>query len=87
MVNHILRECSKPEQKEYKTRNDRLGKLIKWELCKRLKPDPITKYMHTPEPVLENRIHKIVSDFDVLMDFLIPDRRPELGITKKVKFQ
>ena len=37
-INHIS-ECSKLTQKEYKTRHDWLGKVIHWELCKKLKFD------------------------------------------------
>ena len=39
MVNHIINECSKLAQKEYKTRHDWVGKVIYWELCKSLKFD------------------------------------------------
>ena len=43
MVNHIINECSKLAQKEYKTRHDWVGKGIKQELCKILKFDSTTK--------------------------------------------
>ena len=36
-INHIICECSKVTQKEYKTRHDRVNKVIHWELCKKLK--------------------------------------------------
>ena len=42
-VNHIISECSKLTQKEFKTRHDRVGKVIHWELCKRLNFDYTTK--------------------------------------------
>ena len=38
-INHIISECSKLARKEYKTRNDWVGKIIYWELCKKLKFD------------------------------------------------
>ena len=34
-INHILSECSKLAQKEYKTRHDWVGKVIHWEMCKK----------------------------------------------------
>ena len=34
-INHIISECSKLAQKEYKTRNDRFSKVIHWEMCKK----------------------------------------------------
>ena len=35
-VNHIVSECSKLAQREYKIRHDWVGKVIHWELCKKL---------------------------------------------------
>ena len=34
MINHIISECSKLAQREYKTRHDWVRKVIHWELCK-----------------------------------------------------
>ena len=51
-INHIISEFSKLAQKEYKTRNGWVGKVIQ---CKRFKFDHTNKwYMHNPAPVLEN---------------------------------
>ena len=38
-INHIISEWSKLAQKEYKTRHDRVGKVIHRELCKKFKFD------------------------------------------------
>ena len=35
-VNHILSECSKMAQKEYKRRHDWVGKKVHWEVSKRM---------------------------------------------------
>ena len=71
-INHIISECSKLAQKENKTRHDWVGKGIHWEMCKKLKFDHTNKwYMHNPEPVLENNIHKLLWDFDIHTDHLI----------------
>ena len=32
-INHIISECSKLAQKEYKTRHDWVDKVINWEMC------------------------------------------------------
>ena len=46
-INHIISECSKLAQREYKARHD-------W-LCKKFKFNHTNKwYMHDPAPVLEN---------------------------------
>ena len=37
MINHIIIECSKLEQKRYKTKHGFVGKVIHWELCKKFK--------------------------------------------------
>ena len=52
-INHIINECSKLAQKEYKTRHDKVGKVIHWQLCKKFKFDHTNKwYMYKPEAVL-----------------------------------
>ena len=54
-IKHIMCEYSKLAQKEYKTRQDWVGKVIVWEMCKKFKFDLTnTWYMHNPESVLEN---------------------------------
>ena len=41
--------------------------------------------MHNPAPVLENATHKLLWDFNIQTDHLIPARRPDLIIIKKKK--
>ena len=36
-INHIISECSKLAQREYKARHDWVGKVIHWEMCKKFK--------------------------------------------------
>ena len=36
--------------------------------------------MHNPAPVLENNLHKLLWDFNIQTDHLIPARRPDLII-------
>ena len=38
-INHIISECSKLIQREYNARHDCVGKLIHWDICKKLKFD------------------------------------------------
>ena len=82
-INHIISECSKLAQKEYKARHDWVGKVIHWEMCKKFKFDHTNKwYMHNPAPVLENDTHKLPWDFDIQTDHLISARKPDLIIIK-----
>ena len=54
-INHIISECSKLAQKEYKTRHDWVGKVIQWEMWKKSKFDHTnTWYIHNPALVPEN---------------------------------
>ena len=41
--------------------------------------------MHNQIPVLENDLHKLLWDFNIQTDHLIPARRPDLIIIKKKK--
>ena len=85
-INHLISECSKLAQKEYKTRLDWVGKMIPWEICKKFKFDQRNKwYMHNPAPVLENNTHKLLWEFDIHTDHLISVRRPDLIIINKKK--
>ena len=77
-INHIISECSKLAQKEYKTRNDWVGKVIHWGMCKKFKFDHANKcYVHNPAPVLENDTHELQWDFDIHTDHLISARKPD----------
>ena len=72
-INHIISECSKLTQKDYKARHDWVGTVIHWEMCKKFKFDHTNKwYMHNPAPVLENDTHKLLWDFNIQTDHLIP---------------
>ena len=83
-INHIIRECSKLAQKEYKVRHDWVGNVIHWKICKKLQFDHTNKwYMHNPAPVLENDTHKLLWDLDIHTDHLISARRPDLIIINK----
>ena len=55
MINQMIREYRKLAQKEYKTRHDWVGKVIHWELCKKLKFHHTNKwYMHNLKSLMEN---------------------------------
>ena len=57
-INHIISECSKLAQKEYKTRHDWVSKVFHCEMCKKFKFDHTNKwYMHNPSSVIENDTH------------------------------
>ena len=85
-IYHIISECSKLAQKEYTTRDDWVGKVIYWEMCKKFKFGHTSKwYMHNPAAALKNDTHKLLWDFDIQTDHLISARRPDLIIINKKK--
>ena len=85
-INLIISECNKLAQKEYKARHDWVGKVVHWEMCRKFQFDHTNKwYLHNPAPVLENDLHKLLWDFNIQMDHLIPARRPDLIIINKRK--
>ena len=85
-ISHIISECSKLAQKEYKTRHDWVGKVIHWEMCKKFKLDHTNNwYMHNPAPVLEKDKHKLLLDLDIQTYHLISARKPDLIIINNKK--
>ena len=85
-INHIISECSKKAEKEYKTRHNWVCKLTHWEICKKLKFDHTNKwYIHNPASLLENDTHKLLWDFNIQTGYLILARRSYLIIIDKKK--
>ena len=80
-MNHIISECSKLAQKEYKCRHDWVGKRIHWEACRE------NGIEHQPEVVQENERYKILCDLNIQTDQLIEARHPDMiVIDKETKF-
>ena len=75
-INHIISECSKLAQKEYKARHDGVDMVIHLKMCKKLKFDHTNKwYMLNPASVLENDSNKLLYDFDIQTNNLISAKR------------
>ena len=55
-------------------------------MCKKFKFDHTNKwYMNKSAPVLQNDTHKLLCDFNIQTDHLIPARRPDLIVINKKK--
>ena len=68
-INHIIRNCSKLAQKEYKTR---VSKVKHWETCKKFKFYHTNKwFMYNLAAVLENETHKLLWDSVIQTDLII----------------
>eukprot|EP00795_Rhopilema_esculentum_P002688 gene2688-biopygen1093 len=54
-VHHIVSECKKMAQKEYKRRHENVARMVHWHLCKKYNLERTEKlYEHTPVGVVEN---------------------------------
>ena len=85
-INHIISECSKLAQKEFKAKRDWVGKMIHWKMHKKFKFHHTNKwYMHNPVPVLENDTLKLLWDFNIQTDHLTLARKLDLIIINKKK--
>ena len=84
IIDHIVSDCSKLAQKEYKRRHDNLGKIVHWKLARKCNFEAGNKwYEHEPESVLENEDYKILWDFSIQTDHAIEAWRPDLVVVEK----
>ena len=84
-VSHIISECSKLAQKEYKRRHDNVGKYIHWKLCKKNSIDSKARlYEHSPKGIVESNGIKMLWDWAIQCDKEIDARRPDIVIVNKV---
>ena len=59
-MNHLISECSKMAQREYKRRHDWVGRRVHWDVCKKYGIVVNDKwYQHEPGSVIENDKCKI----------------------------
>ena len=85
-VNHLLSECPKLAQSEYKRRHDNVAKGIHWDICKQLRMECGDKwYDHNPEPMTKNEDRKILWDLTIQTDKKLPHNRPDLVVIDKAK--
>ena len=83
-INHLLSDCSKMTQKEYKHRHDWMGKKTYWEVWKNYGIETKAKwYEHKPQAVYEIKEYKILWDFSIQIDHVIEARRPDMIIVEK----
>ena len=83
-VNHLISECSKMAQREYKRRHDWVGRRVHWDVCKKYGIVLNDKwYQHEPGSVIENDKCKILWDFTVQTDHIIQARRPDMIVIDK----
>ena len=83
-ADHILSCCSKLSQTEYKSRHDKVAAAVHWCMCRKYQiPCEDIWYEHRADKVAENDDVKLLWDFHIQTDHVIPSRRPDILIVKK----
>ena len=80
-INHIISECGKLAQKEYKARHDWVGKVVHWEMCKKLNLQTDHLILaRRPDLIIVNQKKRICK----IVDFAVPaDHRINLKESEK----
>ena len=85
-ISHVVSECGKLVQKEFKGRHDSVGRYVHWQFCEKLRFNRARPwYEHEPESVVENENFKILWDLTIQCDYVIEARRPDIVVVDKVK--
>ena len=80
-ISHIVSECEKLAQKEYKRRHDNVARIVHWKLCGKYNLKRSEKwYKHAPEGVVENEEVKILWDVMIQCDREIKAKKPAVVV-------
>ena len=83
-MQHIICECKKLAQREYKRRHYTVAKLVHWTLCEQHNLERTERwYKHCPKGVVENDDVKLIWDINIQCDNIIEARRPDLILEDK----
>ena len=85
-VSHIVTECSKLAQREYKRRHDNVARMVHWKLCQKFNLEKSEKwYLYNPQTVSENVNHKLIWHMNIKCDNIIVERRSDIVIVNKME--
>ena len=85
-VYHLVSECSKLAQREYKRRHDDVARYTHWQLCEKGGFERASKwYEQKPEGVLENEDCKLLWNFSIQCDRMVEARQPDIVFVYKKK--
>ena len=83
-VQHIICECKKLAQCEYKRRHDTVAKLVHWKLCDKRNLEGKEKWhKHCPEGVVEDHDVKFISDINIQCGNVMEASRSDLILVDK----
>ena len=81
---HVLSECTKIAQTEYKKRHDKVSTWTHSRLCQIYNlPHSNNWYEHQAEKVIETPQVKILWDFSIQTNRVLEARRPDIVVTDK----
>ena len=87
-IGHIVSECEKLAQAEYKRRHDNVARIFHWTLCgKHDLERGANWYEHYPQGVVESDKVKMLWDFMIQCDHYIECRKPEIVVVEKEEKQ
>ena len=83
-VDHLTSCCSFLVQREYKKRHDKVASMLHWHLM-RMNGFIVSDvwWKHLPEAVCENDHCKLLWDFTLVTDLLLPHNRPDITYVLK----
>ena len=85
-VQHIIYECKKQTQREYKRRHDTVAKLVHWKLCEKHNLERKEKWSdYCTEGVVEDYDVKLMWNINTQCHNVIEARRLELILVDKKK--
>lgn len=83
-VTHILTACPKLAGKEYMERHNAVAAIIHKNLCQEYKIETAHQdWLHKPDAVTETDEVKVLWDFEIRTDRIIPARRPDIVVLEK----
>ena len=82
-VQHIICECKKLAQREYKRRHDTVAKLVHWKLCEKHNLEGKEKwYEHYLEKVVEDGDVKLILDMNIQCDNVMEEGDPSVKVVE-----
>ena len=85
-ISHIVSECSKLAQREYKRRHDNVARMVHWKLYEKFNFEKFEKwYLKNPQTVREKVNHKLIRNMNIKCDSIIVERRPDIAFVDKME--
>ena len=85
-INHIVTECPKLAQTEYKRRHGNVARMVCWKLCEKFNLEKSEKwYLHNPQSVTENVNHRVIWDMNIQCHNIIVERKPDIVIVNEME--